>query len=269
VEPVFTLTSLTEEKAHSDKWSLYKQYNDLRDENCRLKKSLHRQQEKLDAVEADNISLTKERNRLQRQIAGMSFKLDESNASASQDFTANLTDFSGLSELILPADDQIYSDYQPKRASAKGQSHVKLEHKSFLSRSEVKRRSSEPAANSQGQQDKPAPGDSDVPKVKEDKRQWFVRDDSESSLLSKMIVYWNKGTNSVEEQEEVKQVPHRRSSMHDHDKVTPTIKPSHQPRRMDAVVDESYRNSLQSEQFAGSFNSIVWGDADTVSNSEM
>ena len=249
-KPVFPLASLTEEKAHSDNSrSLYQQYNELRDEMIRLQKSLYLQQEKMDAVEAENRSLTKERNRLQSQISRMSCKMAESEsfpsssvpyASASQDFTATLTEFSGLSEceLIPPADD-LRSGCRPRRARAEHQ----LAYNSYLPRS---KRRSNVSIYSHGQQGKPTQGEGTEffgnPKVKEDKNEWFIGDESERSFLSK-IVCGRKGTNVVEEDQV--QVIHRRSSMPD--KPTQKTKSSPQPRRRsffnastksDAVIHE-------------------------------
>ena len=167
----FTLASLVEEKAHSNNSrSLHEQYNEL--------------QEKLAAIEAENSSLRNERNMLQSRIARMSSKMDESNTS-----TACLTDFSESSgcEPMSPVDDLLHPN-QPRRASVVGQSHHKLAQDSYLSWCEVKRRSSEPTVYSHKQQGKPKSSE------------WFIGDESGSSFLSKMVICWNKGTKSAEEQ---------------------------------------------------------------------
>ena len=292
-KPMFTLASLFEEKAHSDNSrSLYHQYNELRDEMIRLQKSLYLQQEKMAAVEEENRSLTKERNRLQSQIDRMSCKMADSAslpsssdpyASASQDFTANLTEFSGLSECELMqaiCADDLHSGCQPRRASAKDQSQQQLERNSYFPNYFPKRKhGSSVSAYSHGQQGKTTPRDVDCfahPEVKEDKNGWFIGDESERSMLSK-IIFGDKGTKVVKEDDEM-QVTHRRSSMPD--KSTPKIKSSPHPRRRsffhaskrsDAVVHESYRSYIQSEQIAsgGDFKCIVWGDSDSDSSSEM
>ena len=94
-------------------------------------------------------------------------------------------------ELMLPADNLLHPGYKPRRGNVVG-----LAHDSYLPWIDVKRRSSEPTAYSQREQVKPKSSE------------WFVREESESSFLSKMFS-WNKGTKSAEEQGIGMKGPHR------------------------------------------------------------
>ena len=280
-KPIFTLVSLAEEKAHSDNSrSLHKQYNELREEMSRLQISMGLQQEKMAAVEADNRSLTNERNSLRIQIAKMDCKTAGSaysparEPSGSQDFTANLTEFSGLSgSEIIPSSDMTGSCCRPRRASAVDQSQSELAHSSYLPWSKVKRRSSEPVYF-HGQRDNTR--EEFFASPKEANNDWFVGDENEGSFLPRMI-HRNEGTKFAEDD---KQALYRRSSMPD--KLTPTAMTTsslhprrrsciNMSRRSDIVVHESYRSYIQSEKITngGDFKCIVWGESDSDSSSEI
>lgn len=282
-KPMFTFVSLAEEKAHSDNSrSLHQQYNELQEEMSRLQISMGLQQEKMAALEADNRSLTYERNSLRIKIARMNGKTAESaylpsstdlhlrETSGSQDFTANLTEFSGFSgSELIPSSDLTCSYCQSRRASAVEQSQNKLAFSSYLPCGKVNRRSSEPVYF-HGQREKPAARDMKFPaSPKEDNNDWFIGDESEGSFLPKMM-HRNEGIEFFE-----KQAQHRRNSMPANITSMAMATSSPHPRRRSCinvsrgsgiVVHEGYRSYIESEKIpdGGDFN--VWEDSDSESN---
>ncbi len=281
-KPLFTMRPLAEEKDHSDNSrSLHQQYNALREDMKRMQKSMDLQQETVAALKADNRRLSEERSSLQRQIDRMSCKLTESSHSlsssdphlhdapfGSQDVTASLTDVSGLSELISPAD-LAHTCYQPRRATGVDQRQDELAHTSYLPFSKVKRRFSEPV-NSHGQKFSSTPKhDVELSASRnENKNGWFIGDESESSFLSK-TTYEREGIKVAEEKNV--QVLHRRSSMPD--KLAPTTtasSPSPQSRRSSClnVSKRNERCSSYSQSEETTFNFIDWGDCDSNDDAE-
>ncbi len=283
-KPMFTFVSLAEEKAHSDNSrSLHQQYNELQEEMRRLQISMDLQQERMAAVEADYRSLTNERDSLRIEIARMNGKAAESDylpsssdlhsreASGSQDFTANLTEFSGFSGSdLIPSSDLTCSS---RRASALEQSQNKLAHSSYLPK--ANRRSSEPVFF-HWKRDKPAARDMQFLASPKKDNNWFIGDENEGSLRPEMI-HRNEGTEFVEDD---MQRQHRRCSMPA--TMTPTAAMAasspHSRRRSyinlksrgsDIVVHKSYRTYMQSEQIPNGGDVIHWGDSDSESNGEI